>query len=170
MSGERSSTRRAFVKGGAILAAPLAAAAPALAMADEGRRTRLTRREDEAAIRDLHQAWLRRVNTGEDAASLFADPRRAAFDQAVRGVAVDHAGAPDAVELAANGLSATGRFQCVVETEADLGEDCTLAQMAHAQGGGFVRQTERRVLTADYVKTDRGWAIAEVGFAAAEGE
>ena len=164
MSGERVSTRRAFVKGGAILAAPLAAAAPALALADDGRRTRLARLEDEAAIRDLHQTWLRRVNTGEDAASLFADPRHARFDQAVRGVAADHAGAPDAIELARGGLSAAGRFHCVVETEADLGEDCTLAQMAHAQGGGFIRQTERRLLTADYVKTARGWAIAKVGF------
>ncbi len=167
MSSERASTRRAFVKGGAILAAPLAAAAPTLAMAEDGRKTRLTRLEDEAAIRDLHQAWLRRVNTGEDAASLFADPRSAGLDAAVRSLAADHAGAPDAVELAADGRSAAGRFACVVETEADLGEDCTLAQMAHAQGGGFVRQTERRVLKADYVRTGGAWAIAKVGFAAA---
>ena len=162
MTTERASTRRSFVKGGALLAAPLAAAAPALAMAADGRKARL---EDEAAIRDLHQALLRRVNTGEDAAELFADPRSAGFDQAVRSVAADHMGAPDAIELAADGLSAAGRFHCVVETEADLGEDCTLAQMAHAQGGGFIRQTERRLLKADYVKTAGGWAIAKVELA-----
>ena len=168
MTTERASTRRSFVKAGALLAAPLAAAAPALAMADDGRRTRLARLEDEAAMRDLHQAWLRRVNTGEDTAGLFADPRRAAFDPAVRGVAADHAGEPDTIELAKDGLSAAGRFACIVETEADLGEDCTLAQMAHAQGGGFIHQTERRLLKVDYVKTARGWAIAKLALAAVE--
>ena len=164
MNTERASTRRSFVKGGALLAAPLAVAAPAAAMAQDQRSTRLARLEDEAAIRDLHQAWLRRVNTGEDSAGLFADPRRAAFADGLRGVAADHTGAPDAIELAKDGMSAAGRFHCVVETEADIGEDCTLAQMAHAQGGGFIRQTERRLLKAGYVKTAAGWAIAKVGF------
>jgi len=166
MTTERASTRRSFVKGGALLAAPLAVAAPAAAMAQDQRSTRLAPLEDEAAIRDLHQAWLRRVNSGEDTAGLFADPRRAAFEDRLRGVVADHTGAPDAIELARDGLSAAGRFACIVETEADLGEDCTLAQMAHAQGGGFIRQSERRVLNADYVKTKGVWAIAKVGFAA----
>ena len=46
-----------------------------------------------------------------------------------------------------------------------IAQDCTLARMAHAQGGGFVRRTERRVLNAEYVKTSGVWAIAKVEFA-----
>src|SRR5208282_2486403 len=112
----------------------------------------------EAAIRELHQTWLRRINTRTGDASaatpLFADAEGTAYalDRAVRSIAADHAGQPDAIEVAAEGQSATGRFQCAVEIETTIARDCTLAQMAHAQGGGFVRRTERRVLNVEYVK------------------
>jgi len=52
----------------------------------------------------------------------------------------------------------------VVETAVDIVPDCTLAQMRHAQGEGQLRQSERRLVAADYVKTDAGWAIAELRF------
>ena len=166
MSTETVSTRRSLLKGGAFLAAPLAVAAPAAAMADDGRRARLARLENEAAIRELHQSWLRRINTGarDDAALLFADPKRAAFDKAIRAIAPDHARAPDVISVAADGQSAGGRFHCAVEIETAIPRDSTLAQMAHAQGGGFVRRTELRVLKAEYVKTGADWAISKVEF------
>lgn len=162
MTQDSAASRRAFLKGGALAAAPLAAAAPALAMAANSQTARLSRLEDEAAIRDLHQAWLRRINTGaaQDAGELFADRKAVRFDEAVRGIAADHAGAPDSIELAADAQSAAGRYACAVEIETDIAEDCTLVQMAHAQGGGVVRHTERRVLRASYVKTGGVWAIA----------
>ena len=152
------STRRALLKGGALLAAPLAAGAASAAIADDARRSRLARLEDEAAIRDLHQAWLRRINTGaaDDAHS------HAALDKAIRGLTADHAGEPDAIKVAADGLSATGRFHYAVEIESEIPKDSTLAQMAHAQGGGHVRRTERRVLKAEYVKAKGLWAIGKV--------
>jgi hypothetical protein len=167
------STRRSFLKRGALLAAPLAAvAAPAAIMADDELKARLARLEDEAAIRELHQAWLRRINTRTDdatgagaAAPRFADGEGAAFDHAVRRIATDHAGQPDAIEVAADGKSAAGRFHCAVETETAIAQDCTPAKMAHAQGGGFVRRTERRVLKVEYVKASGAWAIAKVEFA-----
>lgn len=106
----------------------------------------------EAAIRDLHQAWLRQVNTGDRAEA-------ARLDKAVVGVAADHHGAPDQIMLAADRLSATGRYRCLVQTETELAQDCTLAQMAHAQGEGRIRSGERRVLHARYLKTPDGWAI-----------
>jgi hypothetical protein len=172
MTTDNTSTRRSFLKRGALLAAPLAAAAPAAVMADEGLKARLARLEDEAAIRELHQAWLRRVNTKEvnttranDAAPLFADSEGAAFDEAVRSIAADHAGQPDAIKVAGDGKSAAGRFPCAVEIETTIAQDCTLAQMAHAQGSGFVRRTERRVLNVEYVKACGAWAIAKVEFA-----
>ncbi len=164
MTRNTASTRRSLLKGGALLAAPLAAGASAAALAEDGRKARLAKLEDEAAIRALHQAWLRRINTGQGdvAAELFVDPKRAAFDPAVRAVAADHAGAPDAIEVAADGQRAAGRFHCAVEIETEIPRDGTLAQMAHAQGGGFVRRTELRVLKADYVKAAGAWAIAKM--------
>ncbi len=166
-STDTTSTRRSFLKGGALLAAPLAAALPAAVVADDGLKARLEKLEDEAAIHKLHQAWLRRINTGAgDAATpLFADPEGAAFDKSVRSIAPDHAGQPDAIEVAADGTSAAGRFHCAVEIETTIAQDCTLARMAHAQGGGFVRRTERRVLKVEYVKASGAWAIAKVEFA-----
>lgn len=164
MTTDTVSTRRSFLKGGAVAAAPLAVAAGGAAMAEDGRKARLARLEDEAAIRELHQAWLRRINTGarDEAAALFADPRRAAFDPAVRALAADHAAAPDAIVLAADHQSAAGRFHCAVEVETAIPRDGTLAQMAHAQGGGVVRRTEPRVLKAEYVKAGGAWVIARV--------
>jgi hypothetical protein len=83
----------------------------------------------------------------------------------VRNIAADHAGQPDAIEVAADGKSAVGRFHCTVDFETALAQDCTLARMAHAQGSGFVRRTERRVLNVDYVKASGAWAIKKVEFA-----
>jgi hypothetical protein len=167
MTTDNTSTRRSFLKRGAVLAVPLAAAAPAAIMADDGLKARLARLEDEAAIRELHQTWLRRINTRADgtATPLFGDPEGTAFDQAVRSIAADHAGEPDAIEIAADGKRAAGRFPCAVEIETAIAQDCTLAQMARAQGGGFVRRTERRVLKVEYVKAVGAWAIAKVEFA-----
>ena len=110
MTRDTASTRRSFLKSGALLAAPLAAvAAPAVAVADDGLKARLARLEDEAAIRELHQSWLRRINTGagDTMASLYANPEGAAFNQAVRSIAADHAWEPDAIELSADGKSAS---------------------------------------------------------------
>ncbi len=136
------------------------------AVAAHDHEARLARLQDEAAIGALHQAWLRKINTGAhaEAAELFADPKRATFDQRVSGVAADHGAAPDTLTLAADGLSATGRYHCVVETRTELPRDCTLAQMAHAQGEGVIRHAEPRVLQAAYVKMDGGWAIGMLRF------
>lgn len=155
MSKETTPTRRSFLKSGALLAAPLV---PSAVMAGEDLKARVARLENEAAIRELHHEWLRRVNTGAGDAAL---------DPSVRGIAPDHAGKPDAIEVAANGRSATGKFHCNVEFATAIAQDTTLAQMAYAQGGGFSRRTARRVLKVGYVKTNGAWAIAKVEFAQA---
>lgn len=167
MTKNADSTRRSFLKGGALLAAPLAAAVPAAILADDGTKARLAKLENEAAIRDLHQAWLRGINTGarDDATSLFADGNPAAWDASVRSIAPDHAAEPDAIEVAADGNRAAGRFPCVVETETAIVQDSTLAQMAHAQGSGYIRRTERCVLHVGYVKASGAWTIAKTEFA-----
>jgi hypothetical protein len=169
MSKDMNSTRRSFLKSGALLAVPLAAAAPAAVLGDEGLKARLARLEDEAAIRKLHRSWLRRVNAGagDAARPLLADPQGTAFGQAVRRIAADHSGEPDTIEVSPDGKSAAGQFPCTVEIETTIPQDCTLARMAHAQGGGFVRRTERRVLKIEYAKARDGWTIAKVEFALA---
>lgn len=167
MTQDSISTRRSFLKAGAVLAVPVAAGVPAAAaMADDGLGARLARREDEAAIRELHRTWLRRINAGasDEAAKLFAEPRQARLDAALRSIVVEQGVEPDAIEIAEDGLRAAGRFHCAVEIETEIAQDCTLAQMAHAQGEGFLRSTERRLLEADYVKTADGWTIADVSF------
>lgn len=168
MTKDGRSTRRSFLKIGAQLAAPLGAVGvPALVIADDELKRRLATLENEAAVRELHQTWLRRVNTEtrDAAASPLTDPKAGAFDPSVRRIVADHAGKPDVIEVAADGKNAAGRFYCAVEFESAIPLDCTLARMAHAQGGGFVRRTERRVLNAEYVKTSGAWAIAKVEFA-----
>jgi hypothetical protein len=164
MSEKSQSTRRAFLKGGAIAAAPLAAVGAAAAMGQGEHEAAIARLQAEAAVRDLHQAWLRRVNTAADASDLFAEPKRARLDDTVTRVDPDHAAAPDEVKVAEGGLGASARYACVVETEVELAPDCTLAQMRHAQGEGRLRQSERRLLKADYVKVDDRWAIAKLKF------
>ena len=163
--GEKTrSTRRAFLKGGVLAAAPLAGAAAAGVAAKSGHDAELARLQAEAAIRDLHGAWLRKVNSGAEAGELFVDPIRARLPEVVTAVGADHAGAAEEVRLHADGLAASGRYACVVETQSELAKDCTLAQMRHAQGEGWLRRSERRVLKADYVKTDGRWAIARLSF------
>jgi len=155
-----TSTRRAFLKNGTMLAAPLAAvAAPAAAMADDEWKNRLALLENQAAIRDLHQSWLRTIHNG---AAQSASPEAAGFDPAIRSISTDHAGGPDVIEVGSDGRSAIGWFHCTVEIEIEIAQDCTLARMAHEQGGGFIRRTERRLLKADYVKTSGGWSIAKI--------
>jgi hypothetical protein len=159
-----NSTRRAFLKGGAMAAAPLAAAGAVAVVARSEHEAELERLKAETAIRDLHQAWLRRVNTRAETSDLFADAQRARLEETVSRLEADHAGAGDEIRLAADGLRASARYACVVETEVELARDCTLAQMRHAQGEGLLRRSERRHLQADYVKTDGRWAIAGLRF------
>ena len=160
---KNTASRRKFLQGGALLAAPMAgiaaASASALALSrdgagDDALRARLTLLTDEAEIRELHQSWLRRVNAGEGEAL-----------PAVRRIAAD-AGSADRIDIAADGHSAVGQFDCAVELESPLAVDSTLArtlvEMVHAQGHGTVRRTERRRLTVAYIKADDGWRIGQV--------
>jgi hypothetical protein len=156
MREKMTSTRRTFLKGSAFVAAPFAVGAPAAALADDELKARAARLEDEAAIRGLHQDFLRQVNLAG---------RHDKLEGAVRAIAADHAGETEVIEISADGKRATGRFASIVEIETDLPNDNTLAQMAHAQGSGSVRQTERRVLTTAYVKTRDGWTIRKADFA-----
>jgi len=157
MSERMDSTRRSFLKNGAVLAAPLAAAVPSAVIADDGLKARLARLEDERAIRELHHAWLRDINAHDAQAGIH-------FDENVRGIAADHAAEPDAIEVASDGKKARGRYHCSVATADAIVEDSTIAQMAREQGGGFILRTERRVLRVEYVKMGGAWSVAKAEF------
>ena len=153
MTRNTTSTRRAFLKGGALFAAPLAVTSATAVLADGTSRERIRRLEDEAAIRTLHHSWLRTLNGGG---------RESRLDASVRRITSDPAAPPDRIDLAADHRSAVGYFNCAVEFATPLANDSTLAQMAHAQGHGVMRRTERRLLTIDYAKAPGGWRIAQV--------
>ena len=123
-----------------------------------------SRLENEAAIRELHQGWLRKINSGEAFLPPLSD-RTSHNDGTVRSIAPDHTAKPDAIDIAAHGSTASGCYYCVIEIETPIAQDCTLARMAHAQGSGFVRRTERRLLSVKYVKSSGAWSISNAGFA-----
>jgi hypothetical protein len=155
--GKHLTSRRSFLKSGALWAGPMAAAAvPVMALAkdeaDGNMSARLNRLEDEAALRELHQSWLGRINAGAGLPLTGTTATR---------VSADHAGAANRIAIAADGR-ATGRFDCIVELETPLPHDSTLAQMAHAQGSGLLRTSERRVLTVEYLKVADTWRIDKV--------
>jgi hypothetical protein len=153
MTRNTTSTRRHFLKGGALFAAPLAVTSATAVLADGTSRERIRRLEDEAAIRTLHHGWLRQVNAGG------LDPH---LDATVRRIIADHAGAADHIDMAADRRSAVGHFDYAVEFETPLPRDSTLAQMAYVQGHGLMRFTQRRGLTVDYVRADGSWRIAQI--------
>lgn len=167
------STRRAFLKGAAVAAAPLAAAAaPAAAMAMNGEaddsRARLARMEDIEAVRTLHRDFVKQVNAGkpDKAAALFDDPAKAELEPGVtRLVPDDWAADPsgdETIALSDDRQSATLTAACAVSTETPIDSDCTLAQMARLQGDGVIRATDRRKLQARFVKRDGEWRIEAV--------
>ncbi len=168
MSEQGISTRRAFLKGSAIVAAPLAmVGAPAAAALADDSKARLTRLEDEKAIRALHAGWSRLVNAGNYAAAaqLYADDKCGCAMAGIRSVAPDHAGAEDSLAFAKDGRQARATYATRIEVETRIAPDHTLAQMLHAQGEGTVVATEHRLLKADYVRTrEGGWAIASLDF------
>lgn len=145
-----STDRRSFLKGGAIVAAPLAMAAPAAVLADDGSRARLARLEDEKAIAGLHSDVVRQVNRGER--TLAAGLTALADDPA------------DELQIAFadGGLSASCRRACTATFRTEFTGHSTLEQMHRLQGQGLHQHEERRVLMAEYTKGKDGWAIASL--------
>ena len=159
MSKDNTSSRRSFLKNGALLAAPLAVATPAVALAADGTKARLRLLEDEAAIREVHREWLRQVNAGERG--------KVSFDDTIKSVALDLKGSADKIEIASDGIHATGRYPSIAEVETPITSECTISQMLAAQGHGTISRTEPGILTVDYVKTGTAWTIAKAEFAPA---
>ncbi|WP_336977591.1 hypothetical protein [Altererythrobacter fulvus] len=167
MTGKPMTSRRSFLKSGAIVAAPIAVVAgpaTAAAMADDGSRARLARLEDTRAIEALNRSFLRRFNGAgaEATASLFADGKAPHLAHGATRLSLDDAEEPAYFELAEDGARASAHYACTVETEHALEGDNTLVQMALLQGNSAHRGSEQRLLKADYVRREGGWAIASI--------
>ncbi|MEO6388672.1 MAG: hypothetical protein ABIT16_09170 [Croceibacterium sp.] len=160
MDKQTATDRRSFLKSGAILAAPVLAAAPVAALADDGTRARLARLEDERAIEALQRGLLRHLNG--NASNDMAAPVVEVGE--LRSIAETAAGG-GTIELAADGLSASARTACRVERQTEFTGQTTIEQMARFQGQGSHVHAEERVLATDFIKNKDGWQIARARFA-----
>lgn len=141
-----STSRRSFLKTGALAAAPLAIAVPASSQASDQSAARLARLEDERAIEALHRAWLRGADTGALAPGL----RAIASDDTRDG----------SLEFADDGQRASLRRPVMLEVESEFTGHSTVEQMARFQGQGFHRHARPAVLASEYVKDKHGWRLA----------
>ena len=158
---KQTTSRRSFLKAGAIVAAPLAVAAPVSALAAD---ERLTRLEDERAIGALQRKFLRHLNGAADCGEFIASSDAVDLGTGLRSIAEDMGHEAELV-LADDRHSASTRCACRVEREIEFTGDSTLEQMARFQGQGSHRHAEDRVLATEYVKGENGWRIARARFA-----
>ena len=151
---DQTTSRRSFLKTGAIVAAPLAVMAPAAAFAaDDGSKARLARLEDEKAIEALHRDLVREVNGGQrklasGLTALAPDP-----------------GHESHLAFADDGRRASCRRACTASFRTEFTGQSTLEQMHRLQGQGVHSHEESRELVAEYVKGKQGWAIERVRLA-----
>jgi hypothetical protein len=145
MTMSQATDRRSFLKTGAIAAAPLAMAAPAAVLADDGNRARLGRLEDEKALAALHRDLVGQINRGER-------------DLGVTALAHDPAHELQ-IAFADNGLEATCRRACSASVRTEFTGHSTLEQMHRLQGQGLHEHEEGRVLVAEYRKGKDGWSV-----------
>ena len=167
-----------------MVSAPLAVAgadvSPGSVEDDTSLEARLADLEDVNAIRQLHQTYARLINRSagrahaevvdrlhDEVVKLFAAASEAEVDVSITSLSADRFGEADVIELATDRQSATGRFHCIVQTETAIGPSCTLVEMARAQGEGFVRRSQRRVIEAAYVKQAGVWKIRRTAYSPA---
>ncbi|MEO0062774.1 MAG: hypothetical protein RLZZ08_1334 [Pseudomonadota bacterium] len=161
-----TTSRRSFLKSGALVAAPLAAVAavPVAALGVDGSASRLARLEDERAIEGLHRQVLQKLNGEGDCTSLRIAADAVQIDPALRAIA-EQPGAERVIEFADGGHAASTRHLCRVELDSHFSGDSTLEKMARFQGHGSHQRAENRVLQTDYVKGKDGWKIARLALA-----
>ena len=151
---DQTTSRRSFLKTGALAAAPLAVLTPAAAFAaDDGSKARLARLEDEKTIGTLHRLLMREVNGGErkvakGLTALADDP-----SHELKIVFTD------------DGRSASCRRACTASFRTEFTGHSTLEQMHRLQGQGVHSHQEPRELVVEYEKGKHGWAIQSVRLA-----
>lgn len=156
--------RRSFVKLGALAAAPVAALAPAAAMATDDSATRLARLEDERAISSLVQSFIRRFNGSGDCGEFVAGAGAIRIGAQVCRIAEDRSCDPE-LAIAPDGRSASWRSQAKVDLLTDFDGDSTIEKMARFQGQGSAQSSASRQLEAEFARQTDGWAITRLALA-----
>jgi hypothetical protein len=168
MSTTTETSRRAFLKSGAIVAAPIAAVGiPAAALAGDGAKAKLARLEDERTIAELHSALIRRINKAgaTHAGEFFANGKAPKLADGLRGIAPDHGAEPGAIAFSEDGHRASQRHAVNLEIATELEGNSTLEQMARLQGNTLALAVLPRTMIAEYVRAGSGWAIEKLAFA-----
>lgn len=164
-----SSSRRHFLKSGALVAAPLAAmavpaaamAAPAAAHADGGTAQALARLKDERALHDLQRALLRETE----------GTARSRIAGMVEGAGADVAairpdlGSDSTLEFSEDGNSAVATHVCKVERAQDFTGTSAVEQMAQLQGNVLALRAENRKLETFFARHADGWLVRNVKLA-----
>jgi hypothetical protein len=157
MMDKNTTSRRSFLKAGAIVATPVVAIAPVAVLADDGSRARLVRLEDERAIETLHREFLRGLNGGQNRPGVD-------LGEGLHSIAGDPA-TDTVIELAEDGHTAHARHACLIERQTEFTGHSTLERMARFQGQGSHVHEEHRVLATELVKGKDGWRIARASLA-----
>lgn len=168
MSNATDTTRRSFLKSGALVAGPAAAVAfPAAALAEDGNKAALARLQDERAIEALNRDFLRGFNKSgaQGVAKLFADGKPPAFIKGVSKLSLDSAEEPKSFAIAEDGASATARYACTAEIAQELEGTETIVQMAKMQGNTASVRSAPKTLSAHYAKRADGWLITQLELA-----
>ena len=136
------SGRRAFLSAAAVSAA-LAPATGFAAIADQNPDLR----EDIEAIRRLYRDY---------AAGLGAMPEHPVTEPVPVRLLQDPAEHQDGITIAADGLSASARFPCLVQTAVALAGNGSLLEMARLQGNRETRW-ENGIILMECAKESGGW-------------
>jgi hypothetical protein len=147
--------------------------------------------EDEKAIRALHQTYEALLDSGnyEDVAGLFKEDAAVVFNggifkgkKSVERLYLDHfsAGltgkkigsapgfeaAQEAVNVAADRMSAKAQFPYSIQVGAPIASDSSLVQMARLHGEGIMKWCESGVYEISYAKCkkDGSWKIAKLEY------
>jgi len=167
MEDKSMTSRRSFLKSGAMVAAPVAlVATPAVAagVGDEELRMRLARMVDSRAIEALNRRFVSQFNAADERglAALFADGRAPELGRGIARLVLEDAAEPEGIELSADGSRARATYVCRAEVEHILEGHDTLMQMARLQGNCAHRTSEPGELRIDYVRRQGGWTIERV--------
>jgi len=159
-----TTSRRAFLKAGAIVAAPIAAIAAPAAFAADPSAARLARMEDERAIEGLMRGFLRRFNGAGDCGEFVASAGAIRINPQVQAIREDVRADP-AVAFAPDGRTATLTRPAEVELLTGFEGQSTIEKMARFQGQGSAASTARQRIDADFARTADGWTITRLALA-----
>jgi len=157
-------TRREALKLGALAAAPVAALAPAAAIAADDTAARLARMEDERAIAGLVKSFVRRFNGSGDCGEFVASSGAIRINPQVCAIREDNSRDPQ-LAFAADSRTATWLSRAEVELLTDFEGDTTMEKMARFQGQGSASSRASRQLNAEFSRTTEGWTITRLTLA-----